>query len=593
MWFPTEFIDEVRARISIVDLIGQTVRLKKQGDKYIALCPFHREKTPSFHVFPGEEHYHCFGCGAHGNIFTFLINHTHVSFAEAVERLASMAGLPLPAQAESTAESKSYEETITLNQLAAAFFVKHLHAEQGAGAREYCRMRGLTEDTLSYFSLGYAPNEWEALKKHLIKEGFNEEALLKAGLVTQHEETKRIYDRFRDRLIFPIYDHQERIIAFGGRSLTDQMPKYLNSPETVVFKKSSVLYNRARARRALKGDGNAIVVEGYMDIISLYEFGFQEAVAPLGTAFTGEHLKALWKFSPEPVICLDGDEAGQKAMDRVIEIALPLLEPGKSLQFVSLPDGDDPDSYLRKTSAHAFKERLKAATPLFERLVSREAQKTPLDTPERKAGLIDRLRAKGDIIRDGLTRRMYKTFLDDKFPEASFKPRNTVELPPLQRDALKTPMGLKTRHEQVLLLGILLNPELLAEHDEALSNIQFKEEPNEKLRSVILYYSAEQKPLEKAEMESYLKAMGYAENLTRLYQDKGLRDLFPFLTKDPQGKTFKEDWSHLLSRVRLMEKTQPKIATAELFDEEGWARFLEQRHQKQLSEQDELKKLER
>lgn len=591
MWFPTEFIDEVRARISIVDLIGQSVRLKKQGAKYVALCPFHNEKTPSFHVFPGEEHYHCFGCGAHGNVFTFLMNHTHLTFAEAVERLASMAGLPLPAQAESTAEAQAYEETIKLNQLALTFFLKHLHQKGGEQAREYCRMRGLSEDTISHFSIGYAPNEWEGLKKHLLKEGFNEEALLKAGLVTQHEETKRVYDRFRDRLMFPIYDHQERVIAFGGRSLTDQMPKYLNSPETVVFKKSSVLYNRARARRALKGDGNAIVVEGYMDVIGLYEFGFHEAVAPLGTAFTGEHLRALWKFSPEPLICLDGDEAGQKAMDRIIDIALPLLEPGKSLQFINIPEGDDPDSFLRKTSAHAFKERVKAATPLFERLVMHEEKKTPLDTPERKAGLIGRLRAKGEIIKDGLTRRMYKSFLDEKFPEASFQPRNKVALPPLPKSTVNAPGSLKTRHEQVLILGILLNPELLGEQDEALSGIQFKDEMHEKIRGTLLQYSAEQHPLEKKQLESYLKAMGFTEFVMRLYQDKGVRELFPFLNSDPKAQPFKDQWIHLLARVKSTGDSQPKMASAELFDEDGWARFLEQRHQKQIVEQDEAKKL--
>src|SRR5947207_8122407 len=338
MAFPPGFLDELRSRVSLGDLVGRRVRLARQGREQGGLCPFHNEKTPSFYVVEDKGFFHCFGCGAHGDAIGFLMRSDNLDFIEAVERLAGEAGIAVPQQTPQERERAQRQKTL-LEALAAAadFYEAQLWSRAGINAREYLTARGLDAETIRRFRLGWAPDDRQALRRALAAD-FPEALLHEAGLLRIPENGGTPYDYFRGRVMFPIGDRAGRVIAFGARTLGDDQPKYLNSPDTPLFEKGRVLYAWAAARtnlaRSETGEAPAvIVVEGYMDVIALHRAGFGTAVAPLGTALTEAHLQELWRLSPEPVLCLDGDTAGQRAMLRALHRALPLLQPGRSLRF--------------------------------------------------------------------------------------------------------------------------------------------------------------------------------------------------------------------------------------------------------------------
>src|SRR6266849_4630186 len=358
MAFPPGFLDELRARVPLGELVGRRVRLVRRGREQAGLCPFHNEKTPSFYVVEDKGFFHCFGCGAHGDAIGFLMRADNLDFIEAVERLAGEAGIAVPQQTPQDRERAQRQKTL-LEALAAAadFYEVQLWSSSGARAREYLTARGLDEETVRRFRLGWAGDDRQALRRALAPE-FPEPLLHEAGLLRTPEDGGNPYDYFRGRVMFPIGDRAGRVIAFGARTLGDDPPKYLNSPDTPVFEKGRVLYAWAAARAGLArqdlrdanladGAAAAIVVEGYMDVIALYRAGFETAVAPLGTALTEMQLAELWRLSPEPVLCFDGDTAGQRAALRALDRALPLLQPGRSLRFACLPPGEDPDSLIR------------------------------------------------------------------------------------------------------------------------------------------------------------------------------------------------------------------------------------------------------
>ena len=585
MRFSPEFLDEIRARLSLVDVIGNNISLRRRGNYYVALCPFHREKTPSFIVTPDGSHYHCFGCGAHGSHFQYLMEIEHLTFRESVEKCAHMAGISLPTEIENDEQTKFYEELYKLNQDAAQFFTQQLNIAKNSKVLDYCTDRGLTKETLAYFALGFAPNSWHDLKNYLLAKGYSQDLLLKAGLLIYNEEKKSVYDRFRNRLMFPIFDHQERIVAFGGRALGGQDPKYLNSPETLLFKKGEILYNRSNARRQLKSSKNILVVEGYMDVITLHQYGFPQAVAPLGTAFTADHLKALWRFSPEPIFCFDGDDAGQKAHLRAIDIILPHLIAGKSAQFLLLPEKEDPDSYLRKFGPEQFQKLYENPAPLFQKLIDYEKSTTPSDTPERRAHLISKLQDKGKLIQDGLVQKCYQDLLREQFgmTDTFQKPfsKNTKPVAPKPSD----PSFMLKRQETALLLVLIDNPALLDACFEALSDTSFLDQDLEKIRNNLVSYIASQEPLDKSSVISYLEKTGSAQKVKEISEDSSLKILFPFLRKDSKILDLQSEWFENYQRYKASLPKQSKdMQKEDLLSEDGWNQFLKSR-EAQFSEE--------
>ncbi len=328
MAFPPRFLDELRQRVSLAEIVGRRVKLVRRGREYIGLCPFHKEKTPSFSVVEDKGFYHCFGCGAHGDVIGFVMQTENLSFPEAVEQLARQAGLDVPQESREERERAARQATLQgAVDAACVYFEQMLYGPDGRAARAYLERRGLDEATIRRFRLGYAPDGRDHLKRALAKE-FPEPLLIEAGLLRKPEGGGETYDYFRDRVIFPIGDRRGRIIAFGGRVMGDGQPKYLNSPDTPLFQKGRVLYGWALARAAAAKEPSAIVVEGYMDVIALHRAGFATAVAPLGTALTEAQIEELWRLAPEPILCFDGDAAGQRAASRALARALPILKPG-------------------------------------------------------------------------------------------------------------------------------------------------------------------------------------------------------------------------------------------------------------------------
>jgi DNA primase len=415
MRFPPSFLDEIRDRVPISSLIGARVSWDKRktnpsrGDWW-ACCPFHGEKSPSFHCEDRKGRYHCFGCGASGDHFRFLTELDGLSFPEAVERVADLAGVPMPARDPEMEKRERQRASLhDVMEMATQFFQDQLQTAAGAKARAYLRERGLSSATQQLFRLGYAPDSRNALKEHLAGKGVARDQIEACGLVRHGDDIPVSYDWFRDRIMFPIEDAKGRVIAFGGRAMSPEVAaKYMNSPDTELFHKGEVLYNHARARKGQGKDGAVLVVEGYMDVIALAQAGFSNAVAPLGTALTEAQLELLWRMAPEPVLCFDGDRAGLKAAWRAADLALPTIRAGRTVRFALLPEGQDPDDLVRGGGPQAFAAVLADARPLAELLWLRETTGGVYDTPERRAELEKALREATSRIQDESVRRHYQ-----------------------------------------------------------------------------------------------------------------------------------------------------------------------------------------
>ncbi|WP_445619213.1 DNA primase [Kushneria sp. Sum13] len=372
---PQRFIDDLLARTDIVDLIGSRVQLKKTGRNHSALCPFHQEKSPSFTVSADKQFYHCFGCGASGNALRFVMEFDRLNFPEAIEALAGRAGMEVPREGESDeqrqqarVQAKRQEEAVNLLELGTRFYQQQLASPAAHQAHEYLSRRGLSDDIVSRYAIGYAPAGWDTLKRHLSEKGVDENVQVEYGLLVRKEEAGRSWDRFRDRVIFPIRDWKGRTIGFGGRVLGDEKPKYLNSPESPVFHKGRELYGLYETRVQSKRPERMLIVEGYMDVVALAQHGVDYAVATLGTATTDEHLRRLFRLVDEVVFCFDGDAAGRQAAHRALNTVLPLMIDGRQARFLFLPDGEDPDSLIRQEGGEAFEQRIVRAGSLTEYL---------------------------------------------------------------------------------------------------------------------------------------------------------------------------------------------------------------------------------
>jgi DNA primase len=564
MRVPPSFLEDIRGRVAISSVVGRKVawdRRKSNPGKgdYWACCPFHGEKSPSFHVEDRKGRYHCFGCKASGDIFTFLVEKEGLSFPEAVERLAAEAGLPMPQVSE--VDQRREEQRASLYdvmEIAAKFFEGELQAARGSRARGYLADRQLAVAIQKEFRLGYAPDDRSALRSHLADKGIGVEQMAEAGLVIAGEDIPVAYDRFRDRVMFPIRDPRGRVIAFGGRALSKDVPaKYLNSPETPLFHKGNVLYNLDKARGPAHEKGQIIAVEGYVDVIAMHRAGLPQAVAPLGTALTEEQLRILWKQVAEPILCFDGDAAGLKAAYRALDLALPLLEPGHSLRFALLPEGQDPDDLLKAQGPEAVRAVVEAAQPLSEILWQRALSQNDRSTPERRAQFEKELRNLISVIADEVVKKHYLADFGEKI-RALFRPAGPVrggmghrppggfpakggfrsnmrpwdiQQPPtaqLKRLAAEaTSHGGAERRERMIVLTLINHPDLLHEFLDEFASLEMTSRELDSLRTQIIDSAALGSGLDGTDLRGHLRHSGLGSLLDHLEsQAKRLNEWF-------------------------------------------------------------------
>jgi DNA primase len=617
MRFSPQFLDELKARLPVSEVVGRRVKLKKAGREWKGLSPFQQEKSPSFFVNDQKGFYHDFSSGKHGNIFDFVMETEGLTFPEAVERLASQAGLAIPAATPEAARHAQRARTLhDVMALAQKFFVEMLNARIGAKARGYLADRGLLPPTQLKFGLGYAPPDRFALKEALGKHGVSTDDMVEAGLLIGGPDIPVPYDRFRDRVMFPITDLRDRVIAFGGRALEkDQPAKYLNSPETPLFHKGDTLYNIAAARKAAHEGAGIVVVEGYVDVIAMVGAGFPASVAPLGTALTENQLQLLWKMSDEPVLCFDGDRAGQKAAFRAADMALPHLKPGKSLRFAMLPEGQDPDDLARAGGRAAIEDVIGAARPLAEMIWAREIEGGSFGTPERRAALEARIHEIARGIRDEVVQRYYRDDLRTRLramfaPESgrtwsgsrpgqtgfgarsgasprSFQQRGGRGGPPpgghslprgpyqvLSPDLASSPLvrgqrSTLSRREALILQSLLNHPFLLHDHLEEVAALELAHPDAHRLRAGIIaafahdHHHGTDETKESAKLRTDLEKAGLSELLQRVERTVTTRDVWgvgPDAAREDVLSTWRQlvalhrQWHSLLNELRDAEQ---------------------------------------
>lgn len=630
MSFPSEFLDEIRTRLSISEIVGRRVIFDRHKSNprrkdFWGCCPFHSEKSPSFHVVEDEGFYHCFGCGAHGDLLKFVMETENLGFLEAVERLAADAGLQMPERTpQDRARAEKRKSLYDVMEMATAYYEKALNARAGEEARRYLDGRGLTPKAWERFRLGFAPREGRALCEALQKQGVTPEQLDEAGLSVKSDYNNKVQDRFRNRIIFPIENPKGQVIAFGGRAMdANARAKYLNSPETPIFHKGATLYHFGRARKAAAGltrQGaklgvpGLIVAEGYMDVIALALAGFEQSVAPLGTALTEDQIALAWKVTPEPVLCFDGDEAGLKAAYRSIDRALPLLKPGHSLRFAMLPDGMDPDDVVRKSGPQGMKQLFEAAIPLIDLLWQRETAEGPYDTPERRAQLEYHLEQTVSLVKDPKVRsyyqkavreRIYQAFSPKRQSERSFKNNRMSGKPYVNSSRAstalkKSPLAQASRNrrvagiamdiagarERLLVLTILTHPQLLDRHSEAFANVEIERSELDKIRCEILEIAALGDNLDKQSLKDHLVRRRVAHLADGLTSQMGARTE-RFLSDEAELSEAEEGWVHILAMHNTFlhlkgEAREAESAYEQDMSEENWRRI--QSVQKQLDQ---------
>ena len=529
MAFSDQFLEELRARTGLADVISRRVKLVKKGREHLGLCPFHKEKTPSFTINEDKGFYHCFGCEAHGSAFDFVMNTEGLTFPEAVEKLAQEAGMEIPRDTPEDRERQQQRQTLfDVTEKAATYFERQLRMPEGKGALDYLKNRGFDDDVIKRFRLGFAPDGRNVLKAALVKDGIEEDLMVAAGLIIKPDDDSReSYDCFRGRVMFPITDQRDRVIAFGGRILGDGEPKYLNSPETPLFHKGRVLYGLKLASGPARKDGTIIVTEGYTDVIALNRARFENAVAPLGTALTEDQIKLLWRVVPEPVLCFDGDAAGQKAAARAAERALPILTSGFGLRFAMLPTDEDPDSLIRSGGRDAMASIIEGALPLSEVLWRMETGGRLPKTPEERAALQKRLRDYVRQINDSTLRSHFSSLFNDRIWSASRAGRKASGrggdwAPSMHlEDAAgpKTPVSALERAQKVLLAIIINHPEIFDRVEETLGKFSFGKGRFDGLRQELISVLLKDVEMESDGIKDVLRERGYAESLDVLFRD--------------------------------------------------------------------------
>ena len=596
MAFPPGFLDEIRIRVSLPEVIGRKVRLVKKGREYSGLCPFHNEKSPSFTVNDEKGFFHCFGCGAHGDVIGYVMQSQNLGFLEAVEALAGEAGLEVPRATPQERERVFKQKTLVeVMEAAAGFFQAQLESQAGAAARAYLDQRGLDRAAIERFRLGYAPgfSGGQGLLKQFLLREFPEEMLIEAGLVKKPDDGRDSFDYFRDRVMFPILDRAGRVIAFGGRVMGDGKPKYLNSPDTPLFHKGRVLYGLSWARAGVGKGAPLVVTEGYMDVIALHRAGFEGAVAPLGTALTEEQLEELWKLTPEPTLCFDGDAAGQRAASRGLDRAMPLLKAGRSLKFAILPSGEDPDSLIGRQGTAAMRAVLDGAKPLAEVLFAQELALRPIDTPERRADFISRLNARAASVGDEGLKREYQFFFRNKLFEHSRTLRPMVQRKQVQMlrpgsytvNTQNSPGGilagmnqtLLTRQTEILFAAVVAHPWLLEGTIEEFAEFEFSDYELVKLQSGLIDQYIDHRVDSADSWVVRLMRMGYAQTIERVMSQKVLNHASFIRAEDRQIVI--DGWYMTLELWRIKRNRSSEVDSivrryAEMPTQENWERIL-------------------
>ncbi|GIL02314.1 MAG: hypothetical protein BroJett030_22130 [Alphaproteobacteria bacterium] len=553
MALPESFLDELRARTPLGTLIGRRVRLNRAGRELKGLCPFHNEKTPSFHVVEDKGFFHCFGCGAHGDAIGFVMRAENLGFMEAVERLAGEAGMTVPrASPEAAAAAERTASLSAIAEAAAAAFIRRLHLPEGRPALEYLRRRGLADETIRLFGLGWSGEGRGAIAADLRGQGVTVEQLVAVGLMKQEDDRPPV-DLFFNRVMFPIRDRRGRVIGFGGRTLGDGQPKYLNGPETALFSKRRTLYGLDLARANARSGAELVVVEGYMDVIALHQAGFGGAVAPLGTALTADHLAELWRVAPAPVLCFDGDAAGTRAALRTAELALPALAPGRTLALATLPPGEDPDTLVLREGAGEFQKVLANRRGLADALF--DAVATVAVTPEERAAQRRRLDELAERIPDRDLREEYRRHFRDRWFRARPGGRAAGPRPaprPVQRPALAADRSRRLRERNLLAL-LLTHPALLPRFEEALAAEQFASPHCEQVRTALI-------GLDPAGLLDQLRALGLAEALEAVL-GRGLTDIPPTTLPDATPEEARAAIEHAFAGLHP-ERLEREVAEA-------------------------------
>jgi DNA primase len=588
-----QFLDELRARTSLSALIGRQVKLIRAGREWKACCPFHQEKTPSFTVSDEKGFFHCFGCGAHGDAISYLVEAQGLSFMDAVKELADAAGLEVPApdpRARERAEKAS--GLYDVMEAPQRWFADQFGGIEGTAARKYLEQRGIGQASIAKFGFGFAPDSRVKLKTALKSAGV--ENLVEAGLLIEPETDaagksgKEPYDRFRGRLMIPIRDPRGRVIAFGGRILGDGEPKYLNSPETPLFDKGRTLYNLDKAGPASRSAGRLIVVEGYMDVVALDQAGIGEAVAPLGTALTEGQLERLWRLVPTPLLCFDGDAAGQKASVRAALRALPHVGPGRSLAFATLPPGQDPDDLLRTGGRSALEALLDQAEALVDRLWRHLRDSEPLATPEQKAGLRRRVLDHVGAIGDPDVRDQYRSELLGRFnaltrPAQSWTPRGGRDFrgQPVRRGTSGRTKaignaGLGNELSRSVLYGLLRFPEVIAPHAEAIAGLPLPDRRSSRLRDLLLDAAMTHGELDRERLNTILAETGGTALEEELRLEQGLA--FSFTRRDAEQERARRDLVLVIETLAARPGLDAALAaaTARLKEKGEEAAFVEQ-----------------
>jgi DNA primase len=593
MRYGPNLLEEILRRTDLVQLVGRRVKLIRKGRVMWGCCPFHQEHTPSFKVENERRTYKCFGCGAGGDAFKWLMETEGLTFPESVEKLAGEAGVALPKWTpEDEAREEKKKSLYDIVELACLFFEEQLRAKGGAAARTYLQSRGLNEAAAKQFRLGFAPDSNNALKEHLYAKNVSLDDMVAAGLVRPQDEDRPARDFFYDRLMFPIADPRGRVIAFGGRALAaDAKPKYINTGETALFSKGRLLYNLASARPAALKTGTIILAEGYVDVIALVRAGFEHAVAPLGTALTEEQLALLWRVAAEPILAFDGDEAGLRAAHRAARLALPHLNPGFSLRFAFLPPGEDPDSFLRANGSAAMKEVLDAAEPLAHVLWRVETEGKDFSTPERRAGLERVLAEIVSAIREPKIADYYRRDFEQKVfdafkrrahaparperssrdytprrgapPQAGKFPLETVSAAVKNSLIVRAGGGGARRAKEMEIAALLIElPDIALRQSEILASLPLADRALDRLRHELLNLAASRSRLEKEGVESHLIRAGLGELLERLRSRLAARDLAGEAvsagTVQGGGDDIEARWLEAVAQLREMAELAPE-----------------------------------
>ena len=546
MAVPPEFIEDLRQRVPLSDIIGRRVKLIRKGRRFSGLCPFHSEKTPSFSVVDDDGFYHCFGCGVHGDAISFLREMDGLDFMEAVERLADMAGLAMPKSAHiDPAVTKKRKAALDILEETTLFFEASLRDPVGRDAAHYLKQRGLDAATVKNFRLGYAPKS--GLRRRLADKGFSDEDMLLAGVQRKSDRDGSLFDYFRDRVMFPIENRQGKVIAFGARALGDAQPKYLNSGDGPTFSKKAVLYGWVQARDAVRRNLPLVVVEGYMDVIAVQRSGVAAAVAPLGTALTPEQISLLWKLHDEPILCFDGDAAGQRAQLRALERILPVLEPGRSARLAVLPAGKDPDDVLSASGAEGLRKILGAARSLIDSMWAAVAEQFDVQQPEARAQFWQSVRELVRSIGHNQVRGAYGDEVENRIAAMRSHTRGKTTAFVARRTA-RPQTGLMQRHRAILAL-ILAHPALVPAKFEALSMLETADQPLDQLKKAVIDAVIRDPDLDAAALNYHLQGLELGRVVEDLTGDE-MKSRLPF---DPHALAPDRAVAHLEELLGLVD----------------------------------------